>query len=146
MTPKQRWQYLIKQTIEQIGIIDKDTERQEPEPEWWLDMMKIQQLLIEKRAMAETYTIAEREKESREKELLELAVLAFDAIEKNTGARYWSVDDGLKAAFDQFQTLGAGKGLAWLIDSTTGTGMSHLALVYWMEKAMLAMAGRLSDG
>jgi hypothetical protein len=72
---------------------------------------------------------------SEEKGLLKLAASAFDAIEKNTGARYWSVDDGLKAAFDQFQTLGAEKGLAWLIDSTTGTGMTHLALAYWMQEA-----------
>jgi len=68
-------------------------------------------------------------------ELLRLAAIAFDAIEKNTGSRYWTPGDGLKAAFDQFRLLNAGHGASWLIDSTAGTGLSHLGLAYWTQGA-----------
>lgn len=47
MTPKERWRKLAKATIVEINAIDADTEWQDLEPNWWLGMMDMLQLLIE---------------------------------------------------------------------------------------------------
>ena len=65
--------------------------------------------------------------------LQSLADTAFDAIEKNTGHNFQH--DTVERAFLAFQDITASLGLAWLIDATTGTGMSHLVLCVWMEEA-----------
>lgn len=70
-----------------------------------------------------------------EQELLNLADIAFQAIKKNTGILCWSPRDGLSAAFGQFEKLYADKGLVWIINSASGTGLSHFGLMTWMEEA-----------
>lgn len=47
MTPRERWQKLVKASIVEINAIDADTEWKEYEPDWWLGMMDVRQLLIE---------------------------------------------------------------------------------------------------
>lgn len=74
------------------------------------------------------------------KRLFDLAVLAFDDIERNTGSRIWTpakepTVESVKAALAAFETLVSLHGLAWLIDSTIGTGMSHLGFSYWLRDA-----------
>ena len=47
MTPQERWQQLIKRTIAEINAIDAETEWKQHEPDWWLGMMDVRQLLTE---------------------------------------------------------------------------------------------------
>jgi hypothetical protein len=66
-------------------------------------------------------------------ELQVMANEAFQAIEKNTGESFPHAT--VKEAFESFQSITATKGVAWLIDAATGTGMSHLGWTYWMSEA-----------
>lgn len=66
-------------------------------------------------------------------DLQKLANEAFAAIEANTGETF--PHSNVSDAFDSFQRIVETKGLAWLIDSATGTGMSHLGWTGWMSEA-----------
>lgn len=66
-------------------------------------------------------------------DLQKLANEAFEAIKTNTGMEF--PHDTVAQAFESFQTITSTKGLAWLIDATTGTGMTHIAWTTWMTEA-----------
>ena len=69
-----------------------------------------------------------------DKELLQKAANeAFSAIKKNTGNDYHHAT--ITFARESFALILRTRGIAWLIDSTSGTGMSHIALAWWLEKA-----------
>jgi len=74
-------------------------------------------------------------------QLLAMAGEAFDAIETNAGERLWTASDdkdaSLRAAFEAFRNITADRrrGIAWLIDNTTGSGMTHMGWTSWMLAA-----------
>jgi hypothetical protein len=70
-----------------------------------------------------------------EKELLSLAVEAFDAINKSTGITYWSEADGVAKAIVAFSQVVKDRGLAGLIDAASECGMGHLGWSTWMTDA-----------
>lgn len=66
-------------------------------------------------------------------ELQKLADAAFAAIAENTGEVFRH--DSIRAAFDAFNDIVTSRGIAWLIDATTGTGMTHMGWSRWMNEA-----------
>lgn len=62
---------------------------------------------------------------------------AFGAIERNTGVAH--PHSTIREAFDSFQSIASIKGIAWLIDAASGTGMSHLGWSQWMAEARLVI-------
>jgi len=68
-----------------------------------------------------------------------LAIVAFEAIEKNTGERLWYTanDDrhSVATAIEAFDNAVSVHGIAWLIDSTIGTGLTHMGWLAWMREA-----------
>ena len=72
-------------------------------------------------------------------DLQSLADTAFDAIKENTGLEF--PHGTVEEAYESFQSITKLHGLAWLIDSTTGTGMSHLGWTQWMSEARDQLGG-----
>lgn len=66
-------------------------------------------------------------------DLQSLANEAFKAIFENTG--YQFKHSTIQEAFDSFTDIAASNGLAWMIDSSSGCGMSHLGWSQWMQEA-----------
>jgi hypothetical protein len=72
-----------------------------------------------------------------EKELQDLANEAFAAIKKNTTQEYRHAK--VSEAFFSFRRIAESRGVAWLIDATDGTGLTHLGWTEWMRYARLYM-------
>ena len=62
-----------------------------------------------------------------------LANEAFAAIKANAGEEF--PHSTVKEAFDSFRAIVAERGIVWLIDSASGSGMSHLGWTGWMSEA-----------
>lgn len=71
-------------------------------------------------------------------DLVKCAVEAFDAIEKNTGIRYWTEGESLQKAIDAFENIVQERGLSGLIDAATGTGMTQIGFSWWLNNAKKA--------
>lgn len=84
------------------------------------------------RQQPDTLPSSDADRSSAER-LQSLANTVFQAIEKNTGHKF--PHDTVERAFLSFQDITASLGLAWLIDATKGTGMSHLGWCGWMNDA-----------
>lgn len=72
---------------------------------------------------------------SEQKKLLDLAEIAFRAIEQNTGERHWTREDGLEKAVEAFSGIIEQSGISGLIDAARGTGLSRLTFAWWWSEA-----------
>lgn len=70
-------------------------------------------------------------------ELQLLANEAFRVIFENTGFEF--KHSTVQEAFDSFTDIAASNGLAWLIDSTSDCGMTHLGWCEWMAQARIEL-------
>lgn len=80
--------------------------------------------------------------------LLAAMQTTFDVIEKNTGIQLFkrresSTISDLIAAKDAVKQAMSERGLVWLIDASSGSGMSHLGLAGWFS-AVDEMASEIS--
>ena len=66
-------------------------------------------------------------------DLQKLANISFATIWQNTGDIF--PHGTIADAFSSFQSITESRGLEWLIDATTGSGMTHQGWMLWMQEA-----------